>query len=260
MPRTARTPRRLARPAVALLALAGLAPLAGWAPFAAHPAAAPLPFAPGEECVFRGSTRLGRIGTGTMAVGGPEAVGGRQAYVLRFDFSGRVGPARVEDRTRSWFDPMAMASYRFTKRERSPLASRDEDVRMDPSARQWSSAEGRGGTLPTPAPLDELSFLYYIRTLPLKAGESYNLVRHYDTGRNPVVVRVVKREKLRVPAGEFNAVEVEMRVRDPEHYRGEGVIRLHFSDDARRIPLRMQSSVPLAGRMVLSLERYTPGR
>ena len=32
---------------------------------------------------------------------------GGSLLLLRFDFRGRVGPAGIEDRSRSWFDPAA---------------------------------------------------------------------------------------------------------------------------------------------------------
>lgn len=220
-------------------------------------ASAPLPFAAGESCVYRGSSRLGRIGTGTMAVEAGETVDGRRTLLLRNDFRGRVGPAGVEDRTRSWFDPELRGSRRFTKRERSPLGSRDEDVRMDVAARRWRDAGGAGGAMATGAPLDELSFIYFIRTLRLAAGETHSLARHYDPARNPVQVRVVGRGPIEVPAGRFQTIEVEMRVKDPVRYRGEGVIQIHLTDDARRIPVRIESAIPRVGRMVLSLQSGT---
>lgn len=213
-----------------------------------------LPFGPGDQCVYRGSGVLGRIGTGVMAVEGPERVDGRNVYLLRFDFRGRVGPAAVEDHTRSWFDPQELASLRYTKRERTPISSRAQDVRMDWAARRWSSAPAGGGAMSTALPLDELSFLYFVRTLPLKNGDVYTLTRHYEARRNPVVVTVLGRGLIRVPAGQFTAIEVLMRVKDPARYGGEGVIQLHLTDDARHIPLRIESAVPRAGRMVLSLE------
>ena len=70
---------------------------------------AALPFSAGETCVYRGSNVLGRIGTGTMAV--EPADGG--TVLLRFDFRGRVGPAGIEDRSRSWFDTAARGSRRW---------------------------------------------------------------------------------------------------------------------------------------------------
>jgi hypothetical protein len=224
---------------------------------AAPAAAQSLPFAPGEQCVYRGSNRLGRIGTGTMAVEGPVQEAGRSTWLLRFDFRGRVGPATVSDQSRSWFDPAAVASVKYTKRERSPVSSVTQDVRMDAGARRWTGADGRGGAMSTAQPLDELSFIYYLRTLRLANGDSYSLTRHYEPGRNPVTVRVIGRGRVRVPAGEFQTIEVEMRVRDPGRYGGEGVIQFHFTDDARRIPIRIESSVPHGGRMVLSLQSGT---
>jgi hypothetical protein len=215
-------------------------------------AQAALPFAPGEQCVYRGSNALGRIGTGTMAVEADTA-GGERIYLLRFDFRGRVGIFTVADQSRSWFDPSAMASQRFTKHERSPITSRDEDVRMDRGSGRWRTRSA-GGAMATDSPLDELSFIYYVRSLSLADGEEYSLARHYDPSRNPVTVRVLGRGSIDVPAGRFRTIAVEMRVRDPLRYRGTGVIQLHLTDDARRIPVRIESSIPRAGRMVLSLE------
>jgi hypothetical protein len=228
-----------------------LVAVTGW-PLAAR-AQASLPFGPGEQCVYRGSTRLGRIGTGTMAV---ERSGTGNEFLLRFDFRGRVGIFGIEDRTRSWFSPGELASTRFTKHERSPITSRDEDVRMDVATRRWRGGND-GGAMTTAAPLDELSFLYFIRTLPLANGDSYTLARHYDPRRNPVTVRVIGRGTVTVPAGRFQIIEVEMRVLDPVRYRGEGVIQLHLTDDAQRALVRMESAIPRAGRLVLSLESGT---
>jgi Protein of unknown function (DUF3108) len=243
-------PRRPWRTAARALAAVMLLPaLAGAAP------GEQLPFAPGETFVYRGSTRLGRIGTGTLAVEGPHEVRGRQTWLLRFDFRGRVGIAGVEDHTRSWLDPRELASLRYTKSERSPISSRSQDVQMFSETRRWEGAGGAGGAMPTDQPLDELSFIYYLRTLPLRAGDVYRLDRHYEAGRNPVVITVVGRGTIRVPAGEFQTIEVEMRVRDARYRdRGEGVIQFHFTDDARRVPVRIESSAPVVGRLVLSLQ------
>jgi hypothetical protein len=55
-------------------------------------------------------------------------------------------------------------------------------------------------------------------------------------------------------------VLVEMRVKDPRRYRGEGVIRIHLSDDRCRLPLRIESRMPVVGTAVLSLESHTHPR
>ncbi|HYH79400.1 MAG TPA: DUF3108 domain-containing protein [Longimicrobium sp.] len=225
---------------------------------AAQAPGAALPFAPGEACTYRGNGPLGRMGSGTFAVERDDA-GGAGNWLLRFDFRGRVGPVVIENHTRSWFDPAETASVRFTKTERSPLSNRREDVRMDRAARRWTGGERSvGGAMPTAAPLDELSFIFFLRTLRLGDGDSHGFTRHYDTSRNPIRVRVLGRGPVRVAAGQFAAVQLEMRVRDPRQYGGEGVITIHFTDDARHLPLRIESRIPRAGHMVLSLEALTP--
>lgn len=214
-----------------------------------------LPFAVGEELVYR--VRIGRFGTvgeGVLRVSGPEVLRARETYLLSFDFRSRIGPFTVEDRTRSWIDPDRLAALRFSKREKHPLSSHDEEVEIFPDERRWESRRGGAGASPTDAPLDELSFLYFIRTLPLASDAVYTLDRHFDPARNPVVVQVLRRERLAVPAGEFATIVVEMRVKDPGRFGGEGVLRMHLTDDERRIPLRIETAMPIVGAMVLSLE------
>jgi hypothetical protein len=213
-----------------------------------------LPFQVGEELTFRVSVaRLGSVGRGVMRVDGLEDVRGRQTYRLRFDVHGRLGLLGIEDRATSWFDPQRRHSLRYRKHERNPVNSRSEEVEMFPAERRWSGA-GAGGAMLTDAPLDELSFLYHVRTLPLRPGDSYTIARHFDTERNPVSVRVVGRDTVDVPAGRFAVIAVEMRVRDGERFRGTGMIRLLLSDDAHRVPVQMESSVPVIGRTVMRLE------
>jgi hypothetical protein len=262
-----RKPRADRRPGSGLALAFGLMVLLALAVCAQTAAgqSASVPFAVGEELVYRASSsRFGKLGTGTMTVTGPEEVQGRRAYVLGFDFRGRIGPAVVRDRTRSWLDPRAMASLRYQKTERTPLGSRNEDVRMDLSGREWTAADGERGGLASAAPLDELSFLFLVRTLPLEDGATYDLNRHFDAQRNPVRFRVLGRQTVVVPAGEFRVVTVEMRVRDPERYKDgrEAVIRLYVTDDDRRIPVRIDSSMPWVGSVTMALQAVnaTAGR
>lgn len=234
----------------ALLLLGGLA---FTRPCAAQDAPLQLPFRPGETLTYQ--ARVGRLagGSGEMRVEGPENVRGRDTYLLRFAFRGWMGPAVMEGDTRSWLDFEAMSSLRFRKRERTPLSTHSEAVELFPGERTWRNADGREGSMPTSAPLDELSYLYYVRTLPLADGARYRLDRHFDAGRNPTVIRVVGRERIQVPAGTFATVVVEMQVHDGGHYGGGGVIRIHLTDDSWRIPVRIESSLRLLGRVVLEL-------
>lgn len=225
---------------------------------AAGAQAAPrLPFFAGERLEF--AARVAKVrasGTGTMWVEGPVDVRGSQTLRLRFDFSARVGPVKAEDRTESWLDPRRMAALRFQKHERHVLAKHDERVELFPEERRWAADDGTGGASPTDAPLDELSFMYFLRTLPLDADTVMRFDRHFDRARSPTTVRVIGRDTVATPAGTFRGVVVEMKVKDPRRYRGEGTIRITLSDDAARIPLRIESQMPVVGAAVLTLRKH----
>jgi hypothetical protein len=217
-----------------------------------------LPFGVGERLTFSAhAARMGVTGRGSMWIEGPVTVRGRRVYLLRFDFRAGLGPIKAVDETESWLDPVAMASVRFHKHERHPLSKHTERVELFPEERRWQAEDGRSGGSPTDAPLDELSFMYFIRTLPLAPDSTYRFDRHFDVARNPASVRVVRRETVKTGAGDFRTVLVELRVRDPRRYRGEGVIKINLSDDARRLPVRIESTMPIVGNAVLALESYS---
>lgn len=212
------------------------------------------PFRVGETLNYRAKIGTFAGGAGEMRVDRVVAVRGRDTYLLQFNFKGGAGPIRMEGNSSSWLDPETMTAMRFHKQERSPLGTSTERVEIFPAQGIWRNEDGQEGRMATRLPLDELSFLYYIRTLPLTAGASYGAERHFDTSRNPVVITVTGRERVRVPAGEFETIVVEMRVPEGPHVSEGSVIRLYLTDDAWRVPVRIESSVRILGRVVFQLE------
>jgi hypothetical protein len=188
-----------------------------------------------------------------MWVEGPVDVRGTSTYVLRFDSKIKIAFLTAVSRSTSWFDPLRGSSLRFLKHERNPLTSNDESVDFFPDQKQWKSVKGETGTSPTNTPLDELSFMYFIRTLPMTAGATYKFDRHFDAARNPTTITVIRRDMIPTPMGELRVILVEMRVRDPRHYKGEGVIRIHLTDDECRLPARIESTMPVIGTAVLTI-------
>ena len=220
-----------------------------------------LPFAVGERLTYRVSVaKLGNIGKGSMWIEGPVEIRGVSTWLLRFDFQAGFGPMKAVDRTSSWLDPQNMASLRYIKHEKHVLAKRDETVEIFPADHKWASMSGENGVSPSASPLDELSFMYFIRTLPLANDGNYEFSRHFDVNRSPTSVKVIRREVVVTPAGTFRTVLVEMRVKDPRRYHGEGIIRINLSDDTMRIPVRIESTMPVVGTAVMTLETYNnPG-
>ncbi|MEO7963874.1 MAG: DUF3108 domain-containing protein [Gemmatimonadaceae bacterium] len=215
-----------------------------------------LPFAIGERMTY--SVKIGPLGAGrgAMWIEGPVEVRGISTYLLRSKMRARVGFVTASDDAESWLDPLRMTALRYHKRQRRAMSGEDEAVELFPTESRWEGKHGTRGDSPTDDPLDELSFIYYVRTLPLTSDSVSRFVRHYDRERNPVEVRVVGRDTIVTDAGTFPTIIVEMRVKDSRRYQGTGTIRLHLSDDVRRIPVRIESRVPVIGHAVLTLVRY----
>lgn len=216
-----------------------------------------LPFSVGERLTYKVSVaKLGTVGRGAMWIEGPVEIRGVSTYLLRFDFSAGKGPVKAMDQTSSWLDPARMTAQRYSKREKHMLARHDERVEIFPSEKRWTNSAGEHGTSPTDTPLDELSFMYFIRTLPLADRTTYRFDRHFDAARSPTSVTVIRREQVKTGIGSFRTILVEMRVKDPRRYKGEGVIRINLTDDAARLPVRIESSMPVVGSAVMTLESY----
>ena len=188
-----------------------------------------------------------------MWIEGPVDVRGTSTFILRFDSRIKIAFLSAVSRSSSWFDPLRSSSLRFLKYERNPLSRNDESIDFFPDQKQWKSVKGETGQSPTNTPLDELSFMYFIRTLPMTAGATYKFDRHFDAARNPTTISVIRREMIPTPMGELRVILVEMRVRDPRHYKGEGVIRIHLTDDECRLPARIESTMPVIGTAVLTI-------
>ena len=157
---------QLGRPGFLALATLGVC-ANGWAPVGN----AALPFSVGEKLTYEVRVaKGGKVGTATMWIEGPVDVRGVSTYLLRFDSRIHIAFLSAVSRSSSWFDPLRGSSLRFFKHEQNPLAHHDESVDLFPDQKEWKTASGEVGQSPTSTPLDELSFMYFIRTLPMVPG------------------------------------------------------------------------------------------
>lgn len=219
-----------------------------------------LPFAPGERISYRVSARgMGTIGHATMSVTGPVDVRGTQIFLLRSRTDGGFGPFRGSQTSESWFDPVARRSLRFYERVRHFLSTSITRVEIYPDKGTWVAEDGTSGESLTDESLDELSFIYFLRTLPVAPHADYKFNRHFDAARNPVRIRVAPGDTISSDLGRITTTLMEMHVQDPHRYKGEGVIKVYISNDKCRIPVRIDSDVPVVGAFVLNVESYTGG-
>ena len=216
-----------------------------------------LPFMPGERIVYQVQiNNFKDIGHAIMTVDGPVDLRGTTTYILRSQTRAGIGPLKGSETIESWLDPVGMRTLRFHEQERHLFFTNETCVEIYPEQKRWVSDDGTSGETLSISPLDELSFVYFLRTIPITPDTNYTFDRHFQAARNPTTVRVTRVDTTVTAIGALPTVLMEMHVRDPRRYRGDGVIRIYLSDDNRRIPLRIESTVPGTGKLILTIESY----
>jgi len=222
---------------------------------------AAVPYGPGERATYQARLGALSVGQGAMEVLGLEMVDGRQTYRARFTLAGGIPFARVDNRFESWIDVRGLFSRRFFQDQKEVRFTRRRTFDFFPERRAYRVVgSNETGTLPTDQPLDEVSFLYFVRTLPLRVGETYTFDRYYREDGNPVVLQVLRRETIRVPAGTFNTVVVRPIIRTRGLFGEGGEAEVYFTDDHRRILVQMRSRIPVVGSLTLHLTEYRAGQ
>src|SRR5258708_14269741 len=172
-----------------------------------RPAVAPsppvrIPFQVGERLTFNAKVSAFNAGKATVSVEGIELVRGIPAFHTIFDIRGRVLFKRFANHYESWFDTTNIVSLRVNEKTDDV----DKKYEFFPDRKIYIK-NGDGIENPSVSmPLDECSFLYYLRSLPLEVGKTYSVDRYYHPDRNPIIVTVLRKERISVPAGEFDAV------------------------------------------------------
>ena len=217
-----------------------------------------LPFKVGEALNYEVRIqRMGNVGTGRMWIEGPVVEQGVPTWRIRSEIDAGKGPIRASDRTSSWLDPIRMSILRFEKQERHVLSRSDEHVTVDRATHRWTDRDGGSGALGSTLPLDELSFIYFLRTLPLERDTVIRIDRHFDATRNPTIVRIAGHDTIRTEAGIFRTRVVEMEVRDPKRYKGTGTIRIFLDEGECHVPVRIESRMPVLGITTLTLTGWS---
>lgn len=236
---------RAARTLAGALALfvAALAPSFALAQGSALPAdAASVPWNVGERLGY--DVRFGFIkaGTGEMRVMGVESIRGRPAWHGRFTVRGGYLALRVDDVLETWMDVTTLSSLRFEQDFKEIGRERQKIFDIFPDRKVYLQ-RGKAEKPSVANPLDDGSFLYFIRTVPLVVGETYEFDRYFIPDRNPVTIRVLRRETVSVPAGTFACIVLQPIIKTRGIFSENGQAEIWLTDDAKRIMVQMKSKL-----------------
>lgn len=217
-----------------------------------------VPFGIGER--FDYDVRLGslKVGSSAMEVRGVENIRGRDAWHTAFWVKGGTFFYRVNDIFESWIDVETFSSLRFVKQLEEGTADRAQRYEIYPERGMYVNQRNDKPTRTLPTvrqPLDDGSFLYFVRTLPLTVGETYDFSRYFIPDRNPVRIKVLRRERITVPAGTFNAIVVQPVIKTKGIFSEDGHAEVWLSDDSARMVLQLKSRL-VFGSLNLFLTSY----
>jgi hypothetical protein len=219
-----------------------------------------VPFDTGERLTF--DVRFGgiKVGTGRMEVVGTQDVRGREAWHTRFTVKGGIPFYRVNDRMESWIDTRTFQSLRFIQDLEEGTRDKERSFEIYPEHATYSeSGETERAQVPSvDNPLDDAAFMYFVRTIPLEVGKTYDFNRYFRPDRNPVQIRVLRKESVTVPAGTYQTIVIQPVIKSKGIFSEKGNAQMWLTDDSRRLLVQMKTDLSI-GSLNLYLRGYVPG-
>jgi hypothetical protein len=201
-----------------------------------------VPWEAGERLEY--TVRLAGInsGSGIMQVLGIDTMRGHSAWRLRFNIKGSTpfGTYHVDDSYESWMDVASLNSLRFEQDLYEGGKHKKRNYDIFPT-RSVFHQEGKEERQSVADPLDEASLFFVVRTLPLEVGKSYTFDRYFDPNANPVVIRVLRKDTIDVPAGRFPTIVLQPSFNTTGLFSQDGHAEIWLSDDDRRILVQMKT-------------------
>lgn len=158
---------------------------------------------------------------------------------------------KVKDRNEAWVRRDTAGTLRYEKNISEGDYRVNETVVLDQSQKKFFRNHRRAGRpeevtsgeIP-PNVMDVFGSLYYVRTLPLEVGKSFTVDVQDGEKVYPLIVNVIKREKVKVKAGKFDCFLVEPQLRTPGMFIAKGKkLEVWLTADERKMPVLMRCQV-----------------
>lgn len=210
-----------------------------------YASAAAVPFGPGEALTYKVMLGIFTIGESSMQIPAIEPTRGIPSYHVEWRIKGGIPFFQVDTKFQSWIDIERLLSLRFIQDQHEGNHTRFREYQFFPEQRLWKRADNNEeGPLATPLPLDDLSFIYFARSLKLEVGKQYRFDRYFKESGNPVIVKVLRRDQRVVPAGTFKTIVVQPIIRTKGLFSEGGQAELHLTDDPRRLLVYLKTEMP----------------
>jgi hypothetical protein len=224
----------------------------------------PVPFKPGEVLEFDiGWSTFVTAGTATVAVKEKKPSYGSTAYYIVAE--GRPTSLVSKLYTLYYKADTLLDSYSLLPQRGSLYSEEGKRRRMKTTvfnqASKRASYEVETRTLvkkdlTIPAfTQDALSAIYVLRSIPFKAGDKFNMPVSDNGQIYKVQMQVGAPEPVKTGIGTITGVKIVPVITGPDKTSPRG-LALWLSDDARRLPLKMEAQL-LVGKFTVTLQKAT---
>lgn len=223
-----------------------------------------LPFGPGEE--VRLNVSIFSIGVGNIHIAvHRDMVDSTPVWPIqmRAKTAGIAGAFyKVDDTMTTKFDPVTKLSVGSEFLENFGDFHNKETVRFDGESatvrRDFKGATNEQVHAVAPGSTDILAAVYALRDQPLPKGAQFRLPIFTGHKNWEMIATVAGTERINTDAGKYDAIQVRCRTLFGGKFSTQGDIVVWFSNDDRRIPVKMTAPFAL-GTMEASLASYTAG-
>ncbi|MFI5370369.1 MAG: DUF3108 domain-containing protein [Candidatus Eisenbacteria bacterium] len=223
--------------------------------------AMPAPFRPGESLKFSVQYGFIKAGYAWLQVESVRDDNGHAVYALvaRAESNGFFDHIyKVRNRIESDWDTTGHFSRRYSEDRREGHYKTRSEIRFDYDRQEALYSDGQTCPIP-PGVQDALSSFYYTRTQALPLGSSVYFDYHASHKSQPLEVKVLGRERVRVPAGEFDCIAIEPVLQAGGIFKNKGRLVIWITDDERRMPVLMRSKVTIGSVSVRLVEVKSGG-
>nr|WP_294904055.1 DUF3108 domain-containing protein [uncultured Lacibacter sp.] len=151
---------------------------------------------------------------------------------------------KVRDKYESYIDTATLQPYKFVRNILEGDFKKFETVSFN---QQSNTATSQGGTFKTPECVqDVLSAIYYSRNIDFnkyKVGDRIPFNMFIDDKTYGLYVRYLGKEKIKTKYGKFNAIKFKPLLIEGTIFQGGEKMTVWVSDDANRIPVRIESPI-----------------
>ncbi len=167
----------------------------------------------------------------------------------------------IKDVVESYVDVTNLQPYRYRSIQQEGSYRSDKEILFDREKNIATYINHKSGgkkqVSETAAGVhDPLSVVYYLRTIPIQAGQTLNIEVNDGRKNWTLVVVGLAKERVNVPAGTFNTIKVKTSVKYEGLLVNKGDVIIWFTDDDVKMPVQMESKVKVGVIIARLIEKH----